>query len=63
MEVITYWTLAKVWGIMSLDRSTNIGFELEKFRFRKEIGRNWFYSTVVDESNGLIILVPNQWKA
>ena len=29
------------------------GFKLEKFRFRKEIGKNWFTNRVVDEWNRL----------
>ena len=29
------------------------GFKLEKFRFKKEIGKNWFTNRVVDEWNRL----------
>ena len=43
----------KVLRISSHNRSRNNGFKLEKFRFRKEIGRNWFANRVVDEWNGL----------
>ena len=34
-------------------RTNNNGSNLEKFRFRREIGRNWFSIRVVDEWNGL----------
>ena len=30
-----------------------MGLSLKKFRFKKEIGRNWFSNRVVDEWNGL----------
>ena len=39
--------------ISSGDRTRNNGFKLEKFRFRKEMGRNWFSDRVFDEWNGL----------
>ena len=35
------------------DRTRNNGFKQEKFRFRREIGRNWFSNTEVDEWNRL----------
>ena len=34
-------------------RTRNNGFKLDKFKFRKEIGRNWFTNRVVDEWNKL----------
>ena len=39
--------------ISSGDRTRNNGFKLEKFRIRKEMGRNWLSNRVVDEWNGL----------
>ena len=33
--------------ISSQDRTRNNGFKLEKCRFSKEIGRNWFTNRVV----------------
>ena len=41
------------------DRTRSNGFKLDKFRFRKEIGRNWFTNRVVDEWNGLTAHVIN----
>ena len=35
------------------NRTRNNGFKLNKFRFRKEIGRNWFTNRVLGEWNGL----------
>ena len=29
------------------------GYKLEKFRFKKEIGKNWFTNRIVDEWNRL----------
>ena len=43
----------KVLKIGSQDRTRNNGFKLNKFRFRKEIGRNWFGNRVVDTWNRL----------
>ena len=34
-------------------RTRSNGFKLDKFRFRKEIGRNWFTNRVVEEWNRL----------
>ena len=45
--------VSKILRISNHDRSRNNGFKLEKFRFKKEIGRNWFSNRVVDEWNGL----------
>ena len=33
--------------------------KLDKFRFRKEIGKNWFTNRVVDEWNKLSVNVVN----
>lgn len=33
----------------------SIGFELDKCRFKKERGRNWFTYRIVDEWNKLIL--------
>ena len=41
------------WNINSQDRTRNNGFKLDKFRFRKEMGRNWFSNWIVDEWNRL----------
>ena len=35
------------------DKTTDNGFKLEKFRFRREIERNWFSKRLVDEWNRL----------
>ena len=34
-------------------------FKLDQFRFRKEIGKNWFTNRVVDEWNKLSVYVVN----
>ena len=39
--------------INAQDRTRNNGFKLDKFRFRREIGKNWFGNRVVDTWNGL----------
>ncbi|KAK8720446.1 hypothetical protein OTU49_013315, partial [Cherax quadricarinatus] len=39
--------------ISSQDRTRSNGFKLEKFRFRKDIGKHWFGNRVVDEWNKL----------
>ena len=44
----------KVLTISSQDRTRNNGFTLEKCRFSKEIGRNWFTNRVMDDWNRLI---------
>ena len=43
----------KVLMISSQNRTRSNGFKLEKCRFRKEIGRNWFINRVVDGWNRL----------
>ena len=43
----------KVLIISEQDRTRSNGFKLDKFRFRREIGRNWFTNRVVDEWNKL----------
>ena len=45
--------VSKILRISNQDRTRSNGFKLEKFRFKKEIGRNWFSNRVVDECNGL----------
>ena len=37
----------------SAGRTRTNGFKLEKFRYRKEIGKNWFTNRVVNEWNRL----------
>ena len=34
-------------------RTRNNGFKFDQFKFRREIGRNWFTNRVVDEWNKL----------
>ena len=43
--------VGKVLRISSQDRIRNNGFKLEKRRFRKEIGLDWFTNRVVDDWN------------
>ena len=38
---------------MVRDITRNNGFKLEKFRFKREIGDNWFSNRVVDDWNRL----------
>ena len=45
--------VGKVLTISSQDRTRNNGFKLEKCRFNKEIGRNWFTNRVVADWNRL----------
>ena len=45
--------VGKVLTISSQDKTRNNGFKLEKCRFIKEIGRNWFTNRVVDDWNRL----------
>ena len=43
----------KVLLVSTSNRTISNGYKLEKFRFRKEIGKNWFTNRVVDEWNRL----------
>ena len=43
----------KVFTVSSQDRTKSNGFKLEKCRFSKQIGRNWFTNRVVDDWNKL----------
>ena len=45
--------VGKVLTVSSQDITGSNGFKLEKCRFRKEIDRNWFTNTVVDDWNRL----------
>ena len=45
--------VGKVLMISSQDKTRNNGFKLEKCKFSKEIGRNWFTNRVVDDWNTL----------
>ena len=45
--------ISKVLRVSKQDRTRNNGFKIEKDRFKKEIGKNWFANRVVDEWNGL----------
>ena len=45
--------ITKVLKINSGDRTRSNRFKLDKFRFRRELGRNWFGNRVVDEWNRL----------
>ena len=49
--------VVKVLTISSQDITRNNGFKLEKCRFNKEIGRNWFTNRIVDDWNRLSWLV------
>ena len=43
----------KVLIVREQDRTRSNGFKLDKFRFNKDIGKNWFTNRVVDEWNRL----------
>ena len=43
--------VGKALTISRQDRTRNNGFKLEKCRFNKEIGRNWFTNRMVDDWN------------
>ena len=45
--------VGKVLTAFNQGRTRSNGFKLEKRRFRKEIGKNWFTNRVVNEWNGL----------
>ena len=55
----SYGDVEKVLTIISQDRTRNNGFKLEKCRFNKEIGKNWFTNRVVDDWNRLNQQVVN----
>ena len=43
--------ISKFIRVNNQDITINNGFKLEKFLFRREIGRNWFSNRVVNEWN------------
>ena len=43
----------RILRINNQDRTRNNGFKLEKSRYKKEIGKNWFSNRVVDKWNAL----------
>ena len=43
----------RILRVSNQDRTRNNGFKIDKYRYKKEIGRNWFSNRVVDEWNGL----------
>ena len=45
--------VSKILRISNQDRTRSNGFKLEKSRFKKELGKNWFANRVVDEWNRL----------
>ena len=45
--------VSKILKISSQDRTRSNGFKLEKSRYKKELGKNWFSNRVVDEWNRL----------
>ena len=45
--------VGKVLTAINQGRTRSNGFKLEKRRFRKEIGKNWFTNRVVNDWNGL----------
>ena len=45
--------VSKILRVSNQDRTRNNGFKIEKSRFKKDIGKNWFSNRVVDEWNGL----------
>ena len=53
------WDVEKALMISSQDRTRNNGFKLEKCKFNKEIGRNWFTNRVVDDWNRLSQQIVN----
>lgn len=53
--------VAKVFMVSNEDRRKSNGFELEKSRFHKATGRNWFTNSVVDEWNKLSLRVDSKF--
>ena len=45
--------ISKVLRVNNQDININYGFNVEKFRFRREIGRNCFLDMVIEEWNRL----------
>ena len=45
--------ISKFLNVNNQDKTRNNGLKLEKFRFKREIRRNWFSNRMVDEWNGL----------
>ena len=45
--------ISKILIVSGPGRTRTNGYKLEKFRFKKEIGKNWFTNRVVDEWNRL----------
>ena len=45
--------ISKIFKFNNQDIIRNNGFKLDKLRFRREMGRNWFSNRVVDEWNRL----------
>ena len=43
--------VSKILRISNQDRTRNNGFKIEKSRYKKELGKNWFSNRVVDEWN------------
>ena len=51
--------ITKVLKLSNQERTRNNGFKLDKFRFRREIGKHWFGNRVVDEWNKLPNIIIN----
>ena len=45
--------VSRILRFSNQDRTRNNGFKIEKNRYKKEIGKNWFSNRVVGEWNGL----------
>ena len=43
----------KVFIVKEKERTRTNGFKLDKFRYRKDIGKNWFTNRVIEEWNKL----------
>ena len=53
MKCFNKGDVGKVLIVSSQDRTRSNGFKLERCRFRKEIGKNWFTNKVVEDWNKL----------
>ena len=51
--------IAKVLKVEEQGRTRTHGYKLDKFRCRREVGKNWFTNTVVDECNKLSVNMMN----